>query len=371
MPFGTKEASFTNSSLRYLAVEQVMWDYVDLLKSIKADDTTYPNIKDKATIVMGGSYGGMLASWIRMKYPQHFQGALAASAPILWFKGQTDPNAYTKIASDVFRNVGGDTCYNNISRGFYDLANLKYDSTKYEAINQTFKLCERPTKPEDVQTLIGIISDSLGTMAMVNYPYATSFVNPLPAWPMNASCAAINDYVPPTSQDKPNAADVTTYNYTHIEALQRATNVFLNYSGESACLNISAAQSAGLDESGWDAQTCNEFPMPQGDDPSQSCFTWVNWDEDDHTKHCQSTYNMTPQYDWALDYFGGRDVAKDFQSSSNIIFSNGNLDPWHAGGVLDNVMPYNHVIFIQNSAHHFDLRLPNEADPYTVTQARA
>ena len=80
---------------------------------------------------------------------------------------------------------------------------------------------------------------------------------------------------------------------------------------------------------------------------------------------------MTPQYDWALDYFGGRDVTKDFASSSNIIFSNGNLDPWHAGGVLEDTMPDNHVIFIQNSAHHFDLRLPNAADPYTVTQARA
>lgn len=305
MPFGTKEESFKNESLRYLAVEQVMRDYVDLLKSLKADDATYPNLKNKATITMGGSYGGMLAAWIRMKYPQHFQGALAASAPVLWFKGVIDPNAYTKIAGDVFRNVGGDTCYANISRGFYDLANLKYDATKYETVKSIWGLCDTPTKPEDIETLIGIISDSLGTMAMVNYPYATNFVNPLPAWPMNASCAAINEFVPTPS------AGGDIYNYTHVMALQRAANVFLNFTGSQTCVNISESQSAGLDDSGWDVQTCNEFPMPQGDDPSQAPFTWVNWDEAAHTEHCKK-YDLTPQYNWALDYFGGRNVAKDF-----------------------------------------------------------
>jgi hypothetical protein len=79
---------------------------------------------------------------------------------------------------------------------------------------------------------------------------------------------------------------------------------------------------------------------------------------------------MIPKYDWALDYFGGRNPGLDFASSSNIIFSNGNLDPWHAGGVLENTMVNNEVMMIENSAHHFDLREPNPADPITVTEAR-
>jgi predicted peptidase len=46
-------------------VENTMMDYVDLIKYIK---TKY-NAGDKAVIALGGSYGGMLAAWMRMKFP--------------------------------------------------------------------------------------------------------------------------------------------------------------------------------------------------------------------------------------------------------------------------------------------------------------
>ena len=61
---------------------------------------------------------------------------------------------------------------------------------------------------------------------------------------------------------------------------------------------------------------------------------------------------------------------RDFMKVSNIIFSNGELDPWHAGGVLENVSDQSIAIFIKDSAHHLDLRLPNAADPQTLTDAR-
>jgi lysosomal Pro-X carboxypeptidase len=68
MPFITGEASYADvEHRRFLSIEQVFWDYLELLKFIKDEN----NMQDRAVIAFGGSYGGMLASWMRMKYPQH------------------------------------------------------------------------------------------------------------------------------------------------------------------------------------------------------------------------------------------------------------------------------------------------------------
>jgi pimeloyl-ACP methyl ester carboxylesterase len=45
-----------------------MYDYVELIRDVKSS----LGLEDRAVIVGGGSYGGMLAAWLRMKYPQWF-----------------------------------------------------------------------------------------------------------------------------------------------------------------------------------------------------------------------------------------------------------------------------------------------------------
>lgn len=106
-----------------------MMDYVKLVKYLRQNNT---ELQDQPAFLFGGSYGGMLAAWIRMKYPTHFQGAISSSAPILWFKGVVNPNIYNEISSNVIMNMGGQECYDGIKYGFYDLNNIKYDPSKYD-----------------------------------------------------------------------------------------------------------------------------------------------------------------------------------------------------------------------------------------------
>jgi hypothetical protein len=111
------------------------------------------------------------------------------------------------------------------------------------------------------------------------------------------------------------------------------------------------------------------MPTGFGED---SMFIPLKIDYEAYTKMCQETYGLTPQYNWALDYFGGYNIDKDFLAVSNIVWSNGELDPWRAGGLNKNVSADGSSIalYIEGGAHHLDLRPPNDLDPPLVTLAR-
>jgi len=63
-----KEVAYDKDHNYYLTVEQAMMDYVEFIKEFRSNHT----LQDRPCIVFGGSYGGMLATWLRFKYPATF-----------------------------------------------------------------------------------------------------------------------------------------------------------------------------------------------------------------------------------------------------------------------------------------------------------
>lgn len=57
--------------LGYLTSEQALADYAELISYIKS---TTPGASNSPVIAFGGSYGGMLAAWMRIKYPHIIKG---------------------------------------------------------------------------------------------------------------------------------------------------------------------------------------------------------------------------------------------------------------------------------------------------------
>lgn len=55
----------------YLTSQQALADYVDLIAHLTWNSTTHNR---NPVIAFGGSYGGMLAAYIRMKYPHMVLG---------------------------------------------------------------------------------------------------------------------------------------------------------------------------------------------------------------------------------------------------------------------------------------------------------
>jgi len=67
-PLGTAEKSFTREGVKYLTIPQVLRDYINLINVLKTD-INHLELSERAVILAGGSYGGMLSSWMRMYFP--------------------------------------------------------------------------------------------------------------------------------------------------------------------------------------------------------------------------------------------------------------------------------------------------------------
>ena len=72
--------------LGYLSSEQALADFAVTIEYFKS---ATPGAENKPVIAFGGSYGGMLAAWFRIKYPHLVQG-LVDSVKILSMIPPTD-----------------------------------------------------------------------------------------------------------------------------------------------------------------------------------------------------------------------------------------------------------------------------------------
>ncbi|GAY64889.1 hypothetical protein CUMW_237060 [Citrus unshiu] len=114
IPFGSREEALKNAStLGYFNSAQAVTDYAEILLYIKENF----NARHSPVIVIGGSYGGMLATWFRLKYPHVALGALASSAPILYFDDITPQNGYYSIVT----REASETCYETIMKSWAEI----------------------------------------------------------------------------------------------------------------------------------------------------------------------------------------------------------------------------------------------------------
>ena len=239
----------------------------------------------------------------------------------------------------------------------------------WQPLSDLMHLCENITAPGDIDSLYEHISNAYAYMAMTDYPTAANFLNAMPAWPVNVSC----EYYANLDPNATDAGDFDTANgFTPrqidvLTALRNSANVYFDWSNSTSyCMDGKDTGSTGsLDGDGWNVLQCNQLAMPNSTG-TNSMFLNYTFNYTLNTQICQDKYGLTPDYDWALTEFGGYNVTRDLYGYNNIIFSNGELDPWRAGGVegdqyfLINLdLPY---YVIKGGAHHLDLREPTPED---------
>ena len=144
VPNGTAVVSRKNPRYPYLSHEQALADYAVLIQHLK--DSNPGAFAVSAFIAFGGSYGGKLAAWMRMKYPASVQGAISGSAPLLAFQGASPPwksNSYYEVITNAAAHYSP-MCPTNVRKAIAGLQSIGATSAGRRMLADAFGLCQPP-----------------------------------------------------------------------------------------------------------------------------------------------------------------------------------------------------------------------------------
>ncbi|CAI5447336.1 unnamed protein product [Caenorhabditis angaria] len=362
-PFGNEIYS-TIENLGYLSTSQALADFALTVQHLKNGKTIPGADKNTPVIAFGGSLGGMLAAWFRIKYPHIVDGAIASSAPVVVYP---DSNATESAMIETRAFVDSGCNRKAIERSWKILDKLAKTKAGRTKLNKIFRLDPKKSlllKEKDVEALKGFIDGTMFSMSMVNYPYPNSFLSKLPGWPLKQVCKKIRKIEP---------SDEKT-----MEQLYSIVNLYHNYTGDKAhfCVNSENCGGSSEDDLGWPFQACTEVILPMCSKGPPNDFFWKTCPVSMKKRFegCNSTFGsigytkrMLRPNSLALNYGSSK-----FSTATNIIFSNGYLDPWSAYGYSKkNVLkgPIKSII-LKTGAHHYDLRGADKLDTKEVKQVR-
>lgn len=196
-------------------------------------------------------------------------------------------------------------------------------------------------------------------MAMADYSAPACFLGCMPAYPVNASAAALTDPSAPLPELLRQVAD-------------GPLAVFYNYTGAAgACYNDTSDDPPGLEGSGWDVQCCKEVVQPIGAYGMPNDVGPVSpFSVDGFIRSCQQQFDgLTPRPYLLQRLYGDAALA----GASRMSLPSGQRDPWRSGDVVANssATAGDVIAFvIDGAAHHADLRAADPLDTPPVLAAR-
>jgi len=123
-------------SLRFLSSTQALADAAALITSINAQ---YGGAM--RWVSFGGSYPGMVASWLRLKFPHLVHAAVASSAPV---QAQLEMRGYDEVVGDALAeaDVGGSpACVDNVVKAFARVSDLLATPAGRSRLAASFHVC--------------------------------------------------------------------------------------------------------------------------------------------------------------------------------------------------------------------------------------
>ena len=460
---GQSLPNVTTNCMSYSSSKQALADYALLLDELNPQST-------RPVIAFGGSYGGMLSAWMRMKYPNSIAGAIAASAPI-WGFPRNEPTAIDAAYRVVSRGlqygypatVGlkENSCFVNLLAAWPLMSYLGQSSQGRVQLQESFSLCQPLRSRNDTQLLLDWAQSPWFDLAEGSFPYPSSYVpfalhmglHNLPPWPLQAACWQTDlqrdrgvvlegdlkavrykirygdDLVLQVDWDNVTLVSGSDANHEArgeiqglLTSVRDAVSVWFNVSKHEKCFNVTPAINIAplmaaekesvsstqrqlfqdnqqkechdkmVSEGSWDSLCCNEdmnlvitaahglghdvFWPPSHPRGTHSYSDVISDDMYDFCADPNRTFGYPTQHDawskWLDIYYGGLHI----KSHSNIVFSNGLLDPWSAAGVHVTEAGVHHItdsivaVIMEFGGHHTDLMYSHAEDPTDIREAR-
>ncbi|XP_027084676.1 uncharacterized protein [Coffea arabica] len=337
VPHGSMEKAMKNKAIRgYFNSAQALADYAEVLMHVKHKFSA----KNAPIIVVGGSYGGMLASWFRLKYPHIALGALASSAPVLYFDDITPQNGYDSIVTKDFKEES-EHCYETIRKSWSEIDEVASKSNGLSILSKRFKTCAPLSSPSE---LADYLASMFTTAAQYNAP---------PMYPVAELCSGIDK--------APEGTDI----------LGRIFAGVVSFRKDESCYDVLENTIPSETDIGWQWQTCSEMVMPMGHGSNDTIFPSSPFNLPDFIKGCKSSYGVSPRPHWITTYYGGHDIKLIFQRfGSNIIFSNGLKDPYSSAGVRENLSDSLLAVYTAKGSHCLDILAAQKSDPSWLVAQR-
>ncbi|XP_068576837.1 dipeptidyl peptidase 2 isoform X2 [Cebidichthys violaceus] len=295
LPFG--KDSFSVPQIGLLTVEQALADYAVMIRELKQQ----LGAADCPVIVFGGSYGGMLSAYMRLKYPNMVAGALAASAPVLSTAGLGDSGQFFRDVTADFESVSSE-CRDAVRGAFHQLTELAHRQD-YSRIQSEFSLCKPPSSAQDIRQLNGMLRNAFTLMAMLDYPYSTHFMGDMPANPVKVACGTMLSG-PDLLTSLRNTAGIV-YNSTGLLPCFDLYSLYVECADPTGC-------GLGLNSLAWDYQACTEIDLCFESNNVTDMFPPMAFTETDRQLYCAKRWAVVPRPDWLKTQFWG-DGAQDLE----------------------------------------------------------
>jgi pimeloyl-ACP methyl ester carboxylesterase len=354
LPFGDDD-SFTPSNLQYLTIEQALADYSLFISSLPS---LLPPSDYLPPVIWGGSYGGMLAAWHRMKYPHLTLGAIASGAPIDFYPGSGVQAAFRDAFVASFE-AAEEGCGDELEGLLVALEKVSDE----DLLSSSIPFCS--PAPSLAEKYAFYAKGAISSLAMINYPYPCSFISPLPAHPVTQGCQNI----------------VLQPALSPLEKIQGLVNLYVNNTGDLTCLDVAAELvgrpssllgSTDLGVTSWNYQACTELILEPITSDGYGFYPPDDGKQtEDVIERCYDMFKVRARPDWmGLSFARGKDASRYL---TNTVLMENSFDPWHVGteSIEENKANGLYKHYAEGGAHHQDLRFRSEEDSEGVLGARA